>query len=523
GYTAPATELQRRVAAVWADVLGVDRVGVHDGFFDLGGHSIRALVLAAALREDGLDVSVRDLLELRTVAELCAVLAGRGAAAPAAPAVAPVALVPPADRALLPSGLDDAYPLTQVQLGMLVETLSGAGPDGRRPYHHVVSFTVHDERPFDEAALRAAVAAVAARHDVLRTSVDPTGCSVPMQLVHSAAGVPLRVVDLRGTADAEERVRRFVAEETDAPFDPTVAPLLRLAVLRETDAAWRLAVTFSHVVVEGWSLHALFTELVDTYRAVLAGLPAEGPGGSPPPVRFADVVAGELAALDSAADRAHWTGLVGRYARFTLPAAWGDPAAPARWFTTRVRFDDLLDRLREHASAARVSLKSVLHAAHLAVLGRLTTEERFHSGLVGHIRPDVAGAERVFGMSLNTLPFPHDRSARTWRELVTAVHATEIAQWPHRRFPAPAVPRGGAARLTEVFFSYLDFDDVVDDRVDLGSGVGGGTTGFPLGVTAVPGELELTADARAVTPAAARLLAGLYREALAALAADLDG
>ena len=130
-----------------------------------------------------------------------------------------------------------------------------------------------------------------------------------------------------------------------------------------------------------------------------------------------------------------------------------------------VSYADLEPRLRALASAARVSLKAVLHAAHLKVLSQLTDEPAFYSGLVCNTRPDVVGSERVYAMSLNTLPFPHDRTAASWRELVQRVHAREADLWPHRRYPAPAIRTPGrGAGLTDVYFSYLDFTEVDGGR-----------------------------------------------------------
>ncbi|MFG3701836.1 amino acid adenylation domain-containing protein [Micromonospora sp. NPDC047620] len=519
----PRTELEARVAGIWAQVLGLPAVGVEDSFFELGGHSIKALVLASTLRAAGLDVSVADVIDLQTVARLCAALAERTGPVHVERPVRPFELVSPPDRALLPAGLADAYPLSQVQLGMLLEMLAD---NGWNHYHNVASFLVREDDPVDLPTLRDAVEQVVNRHEVLRSSVEPTGYSVPMQLVHPAVRVPVALRDLRGLGedDRQAELRRLVAVEYGSPFDVGRAPMLRFVACQETDRSWRLMLTICHVIVEGWSLHALVVEILDRYRTLRAG---GRPEPEPlPEVRFADFVAAERRALESPVDRRHWQDLVDRYAKFTFPAAWR-PALPPQArtaHTVRVPFHDLEPGLRALASAARVSLKAVLHAAHLTVLGQLTDEPRFYSGLVCHTRPDMAGSERVYAMSLNTLPFPHDRDATSWIELVRRTHAREVEMWPHRRYPAPAIrPAVAGARLVDVYFSYLDFEEVVGERVEAGPRYAAASSEFALAVSAVAGHLALSSDSDHLDRAEVERMAAMYRLVLTAMVADPDG
>ncbi|HEY0641586.1 MAG TPA: amino acid adenylation domain-containing protein, partial [Pseudonocardiaceae bacterium] len=521
-YVAPDGPDETAVAEVWARALGLERVGVDDSFFDLGGDSMLAVAVVGALRAAGYVTSVRDVLATRTVRGLAATLT---AADPAGPGtVAPFALLTGAERAALPAGLADAYPASWTQLGMLVEQqVSG----DRAAYHSVVSHRVRGERPFDAAALRAAVAFVVGRHEVLRTSFRITGHDRPLQFVHAAAEAPVTVVDGRHLDAAAGRalLEEHLAAERGTPFDVTAAPLLRVAGHVADDRTWWLTLTVCHAITEGWSAALLVTELLAAYAAFAAGGRPDAP--PLPAVRYAGVVAGELAALDSAADRAHWADVVARHAVFTLPAGWGDPAAPRRPVTATVPFADLADRLRGLATATRVSLKAVLHAAHLKVLGQLTADEAFHAGLVCDARPELLGADRVHGMYLNTLPFPHDRSARTWRELVTAVFGTELSLWPHRRYPLAAVQREAGRGLVRVMFNYQDFTRATGDRGGDGTTVdataGSGGTEFALAVYAQGDRYELVSGSTDLTPANLRRIAAMYRAVLEAMVADPDG
>ncbi|MEV6951754.1 non-ribosomal peptide synthase/polyketide synthase [Streptomyces sp. NPDC051183] len=525
-YVAPRTGDEERIAAVWAEVLGLPRVGAEDAFFDIGGDSIRAVSLVGALRAAGYALSVRDVFDARTVAGLAALAAaGAGRGTDGHRAVEPFALVPAADLAALPAGLTDAYPVSQGQLGILVEML--AEPAGHK-YLNVNAFRIRDDRPFDAAALGKAVAILAGRHEVLRTGFDLTGHSVPLQLVHTDVTLPVAVRSLAGL-DAEgvdAAVGRYLAEQRATPFDLAVPSLLRVSALVEDASAdgqvWWLGLAECHAITEGWSHHSMLMELLGLYRQLRDGREPEG--WTAPEVRYADFVAGELESLASAEDEAYWRRITARYEPFALPEGWGDADSTPEPFLVRVPFADVEPGLRELARRSRASMKSVLHAVHLAVLARLTDQQEFSAGLATDARPEALGAERVLGMHLNTVPFAHDSSARTWRELVAGVYEREAAIWPHRRHPLPAIQRlAGGRRLVDVAFNYQDYKQLDTDLIDIGSSAGAAATEFSLIVTTLNGHLSLATHTGVLRREEAERIASMYRGVVLAMAADPEG
>ncbi|MGZ3145669.1 amino acid adenylation domain-containing protein [Lentzea chajnantorensis] len=517
-HLAPRTETEARVAEIWRTALGLDRVGVRDGFFDIGGDSIRAVGLVGALRAEGFDVAVRDVFEARTVENLCRLFTGRGVAAEQE-YVEPFALVSAEDRALLPADVVDAYPVGRTQLGMIIEMLAD---DGRHPYHIINTFRVTEPEPLDHAALTAAARVLADRHEVLRTSFRLTGFSEPLQLVHGSADLPVELRDVRELSE-EDLVgvrQELAAEQRAAVFDVARAPLMRIIAHVEADDAWWVTFTQSHAITEGWSYHLLLMELLDVYRAIRDG--AEPEPYDRPRVRFADTIAGELAALGSAADRAYWQRVTGTQAPVVMPPEWAGDSDERVY--VEVPFDDLGAALRSAASAAGVSMKSVLLAAHLKVMGQVTYEPAYHTGLVCDVRPEVLGADRVPGMYLNTLPMGVDRSARTWRELLTQVFDAEVELWAHRRYPMPAVQHDwGGGRLINVLFNYLDFHHVDTDRVATGTRMNIGPNEFDLSIFNRGDRLWVNSHERVLSRANTERLAGMYRAVLEAIASDVDG
>ncbi len=520
-HVPPRTAAETAVAAVWADVLELPEVGALDGFFDLGGDSIRAVRVVGRLRDLGYDVTVQDLFRRQTVETLAAPFTDGATTVRPRTAREPFALLAAQDRQDLPDGVEDAYPMSEAQAGMVFELLADTE---RSLYHNVTGYAVRDEGPFDAPALRAAVDAVTARHEVLRTSFD-LGRSEPVQCVHApgTVTVPISHQDVRhlGEPAREAALARAIADERAEPLDLSGGPLWRLRAVLETDRRWRLLFVENHAILDGWSHNSLLIELLGHYRAFRSGTaPAAEPA---PAVRFADFVALER---ETVADRRHkdfWAERVGEREAFALPGPWaaadGDPGDG---YELRVDFTDSLPALQELGRSAGGSLKSVLLAAHVTVLGLLTDQRRFLSGLVCNGRLEETDGDRALGMHLNVVPFTAPEPTGTWRELVAAVFAEEVALLPHRRYPMGALRRESGIRLPalEVMFNYLNFHVLDEDLVDSDASVDDSPNEFPLAVSTEWGRIVLTIDGRTVRRERGELVARLYTRVLAAMAAD---
>lgn len=525
--TRPPTELERRIADAWRELLGmaddVD-VGVDDSYFDLGGDSVNAVAIVGRLREAGLDVTVQDLFEHPTVGELAAALAPRPALSDDRTRVAPFELLTDHERQHLPDDVVDAYPLSMLQAGMLYEMLS-SGSDVHY-YHNATTYTIRDDAPLDNDAFQRAVDALVARHEMLRTGFDLSG-GRPLQYVHPNATLTVGTADIRGLSASEQdsAVRDYMRQQRGSLFRVDTPPLFALFTHVVDDTTWHLTITECHPILEGWGYHLLLMELLAHYRALRDGKPPPEP--EPLPVRYADFIAAEQASLAADDDSEFWRGIVTTTPKFTLPAEWAaSTPQPPKPVVLEVMFVDLLDELRELGRLAGAPLKSVLHAAHLTVMSTLTEQSEFYTGLVCDTRPEIYGAERMPGLFLNTVPFRFQHGATTWRELVRTVFDTEIALWPHRRYPMYAMQRehwpGG--RLIDVLFNYLDFHSVDTDLVDFNASVDDSPNEFRLAATAfAQGMVSLRFHLDAVSMRDGERLVGMYRSVLAAMASDPDG
>ncbi|MEV6349049.1 amino acid adenylation domain-containing protein [Actinoplanes sp. NPDC051851] len=522
---APRSAEETLVAQTFQEVLGIAGAGRADDFFRLGGDSIRAVRLAARLREDGWTLSLPDLFAAPTVAGLAGLLtpAEAGADAP----TAEFSALPAADRdAALPGGVVDAYPMVSMQLAMIYHMELSGDAGG---YHNVNSYRVRGT--LDPTALRDAVAGAMARHPVLRTSFDLFTYSEPLQLVHGRAPVPLDVEDLRGLDDAARHaaVTAVFDELCDTRFDLRTAPLFRVVAQYLADDVFQLTLAEHHAILDGWSFTSLFTEILERHAG-----PA-GPPAAPPETTFRDFVAAEKAAERSPETAAFWHD---RLAGAT-GALFGAPSDEAEVPRTVEHVIPDADRvLRATATAAGVPVKAVALAAHVLALSELTGLRRLTTGLSVNGRLERPGGTDCYGLFLNTVPLPVDLDeAGDGLDLVRHLHRAETALLPHRRMPFARLARFMTGTRLDANFAFLRFHSlgrvtgaagsIVDDRIGCEPTMRYEPTDFSLGVALVQdpssGRALLAVDhlTRQVSDLDADRYAAAYLAALARFAAPI--
>ncbi|RZU53359.1 amino acid adenylation domain-containing protein [Krasilnikovia cinnamomea] len=457
-YAAPATPAERLLTRAWSQVLGVTDVGAQDNFFHLGGDSIRAVQLAAALREQGWAVTLADLFTAPTPAALAPLLRPVDASAGR---TRPFDGLTADEVAALPADVVDAYPMAAMQLGMIFHMELSGDAGG---YHNVNSFRVAGR--LDEAAMRTAVADVIARHPVLRTSLHVVGHRQPLQLVHARMPAPVEITDLRALSPADRDAA--VTEVFDAlcatRFDPRRPPLFRVCAQRLTDDEFQLTIAEHHAILDGWSFTSLLTELLDRHRD------PHRPAAPPPESTFRDFVAAEQAAADSADSAAFWRErLAGASGALFSDRTDSTEATIELPRTVERLLPDAPAQLAAAAEAAGTPIKAVALAAHVTALHRITGRSRLTTGLSVNGRLEERGGTDAYGLFLNTVPLALDLDALgDGPELVRALHEIETALLPHRRVPFARLARYMAGARLETCFALLRFHQlgragIVDD------------------------------------------------------------
>ena len=354
-YVAPRDETEWMIARIWIEVLGVDQVGIDDGFFDLGGHSLLAAMAVSRIAARlGREVQLRALFENPRIRDFGPLVA-------AARRTVTASVVPVDRGGVLPVSF------AQERLWFL-ERMSERG-DG-----YLLWFSWRVRGGLDQAAWQGALDDVVARHEVLRTALEEVD-GLPVQRVATGVSVPLRWGQVPAGGTAAQRLADACAaagEFARQRFDLASAPLLRAGVWVLDPQDCVAVVAFHHVATDGWSARIFLRELTEFYQGRLAGAPAVL---APLPVQYGDFAVWQRQWLSGGVlerQLGYWREALSGVPVLELPADRARPRCRSgRGGEIEVTFPaGLVTGLEELGRRQGATLFMVLLAAFQVVLGR---------------------------------------------------------------------------------------------------------------------------------------------------------
>ena len=524
GPAAPRTPVEEVLAEIWAGLLGRERVGPHEDFFALGGHSLLGAQLVSRLR-DALDIeiSLRSVFETPTVAGL----------AEQVEAAWRVSAAPPLGRE--PRAPGEAVPLSfaQQRLWLLDRLAPG------NPYYNVPS-AVRFTGPLDERALAAAFSEIVRLHEVLRSTFH-AAAEGPVQVAAPPLAVPMVPmprVDLAGLAAAarEAETARLAAAEARRPFDLARGPLLRLTLLRLGPDERVLLTSLHHIVSDAWSVAVLYRDLMALYAAFSAGRPSPL---AEPPVQYADYARWQRRWFQGEVrerELAYWARQLAGLPALELLTDRPRPAVPTfRGAALKAELDGALaGRLRAVARAWSATPFMLLLAAFQTLLHRYTGQEEIVVGspVANRERSEVEG---LVGFFVNTLVLRAGLGGNPgFGELVRRVREVALGAYAHQALPFEMLVEEleperdlGRQPLFQVMFQLqnvplpaFEMARVTAEPLD----VEPGTAPFDLGLDLMETPSGLLAVARYATdlfdPATVRRLLEHFATLLQGVAAD---
>ncbi|WP_186137753.1 non-ribosomal peptide synthetase, partial [Burkholderia gladioli] len=420
-YEAPQGEIECALAEIWAELLGVERIGRHDSFFALGGHSLLAVRLVGRIAALGTELPLAKLFASPTLAGLAALITNRLDQGTAA--------LPP----ITPVPRDGELPLSfaQQRLWFLAQL------DGVSATYHI-PLALRLQGRLDTAAWQRALDTLLDRHEALRSVFVAVQGQPQVRLLPVGTALPVTHHDLRDAPDAQQLLQAISAQEAHTPFDLEHGPLIRARLVRLSEDEHAFLLTQHHIVSDGWSFDVLFSELQALYRACLDGRPDPL---APLAIQYPDYAAWQRQWLTGERLQAQ-----GEYWRQTLADAptlldlpTDHPRPAQQSFVgahVPMRLDaELTQALRRLAQTHGATLFMTVMGAWAAVLARLSGQQDIVIGTPSANR-NRQEVEPLIGFFVNTLALRLDLSGTPdAAALLARVRHAALAAQDHQDLP----------------------------------------------------------------------------------------
>ncbi|MEG4119910.1 amino acid adenylation domain-containing protein [Microcoleus sp. N9_B4] len=424
-FVAPSNSVEEAIASIWCEVMGIERIGIHQNFFELGGHSLMAGQIVFRLGNQlSVDLSLRTLFRAPTIAGLAAEVSKQLTGSHS-----------PETSSSLPSVVRrQEFPLSFAQQRMwFLHQLD------RESGSYNIPIALHLVGPLQIATLEQSLMEIVRRHESLRTTF-PSVDGSPVQLIAPTLTVTLSVIDLQALPIVKQdtEVQRLAVAEANYAFDLTQLPLLRSTLLRLGPESHVLLVTFHHIVFDGWSIGVFMQELSTLYIAWGAGQPSPLPEL---PLQYADFACWQRQwATESVMETQlrYWKQqLSGCPALLQLPT--DRPRPSLQRFRGRTELfqvnPELAGRLKILSQQSGATLFMTLLAVFAILLSRYSGEEDIVIGspIANRNRGDI---ESLIGFFVNTLALRIDLSGNpTFEELIERVRDVALDAYTYQDLP----------------------------------------------------------------------------------------
>jgi amino acid adenylation domain-containing protein len=419
---APRTGTEKALAAIWADLLKVDSIGVNDNFFDLGGHSLLAFKAVSRIRDAfSVDLPVQDLFENPTIAGIAK-------------------LLPDADDAtgevqrIERRKGDGPFPLSagQQQLWFLNQLAPGS------PVYNIVDL-IHLGETYNPEALRKAVRELVRRHETLRTAFSYID-GQPMQVVSPSAEVQLSELDLSSLpeTDREREWSRIVHEQSRRPFDLSQAPLLRVTIIHKSATQHDLLVVIHHIIADEWGMGLIHREIAQLYDDFSRG---QFSSLAELPIQYADFACWQRNRLQGEVlekQLAYWKNeLAG--APTVLELASDKPRPAIQSFRGATQFFhvplNVSESMKSLGRQEQATLFMTLLASFMALLYRYTGQDDVLVGTPVSLRT-LGETENLIGYFLNTVILRAQfKNGMSFRSLLQQVRERALGAYAHADLP----------------------------------------------------------------------------------------
>jgi iturin family lipopeptide synthetase A len=481
-YKAPRDPLEETVAGILQRMLGYEKIGIEDDFFELGVDSIKIIQVRARLNKRGYAVGLADFFQYPTIARLAAVVKEVESAeepeppstADAGPEAAQLTYQGLSDETLERLNkqypIEDIYPLTPMQAGMFFHSLYDR--ENTPMYFDQLSYRLQGH--LDISLMEKSLNGLLERHDILRSAFVHQGLDHPLQIILRERRVDFYYEDIRhlaqnsGGNNGDEReafIGAFKKRDRRRSFDLANDTLMRVAVLQVGDREYELIWSYPHVLLDGWCLGILTSEYFEIYHSHLQDRPCRLTSAKP----YRTFIQW-LDRRDKEEMKRYWkeylTGYeapVGIRRKKYLATWWAfeDEYRPAA--VTAVLEEHKALRLQQTANRNRVTLNTLFQALWGVVLGKYSGKpvgDVVFGSVVSGRPPQIQGVETMVGCFINTVPVRVRFDETTgFGDLIRQVQQKAIESEPYHHYPLADIQADSPLKqdLLDHIFEYQNF------------------------------------------------------------------
>ena len=456
-YVAPGDEAEENVVAIWQEILGVERVGVTDNFFGLGGDSIKSIRLLSKINNAlGLSYKLSDIYGLPSIKELLSIKLERidSEISPLIKLEIEESFNNLSKELNSSDDIVSIFPMSDIELGMLYASSTDINIG---MYHDQFLYSI-PMLNFDQSIVIKALELIVEKHEMLRTAFNVDSYSVPVHLVYRNIEIRLEGEDLsdKDQEDQHKHINEFlIKERTENPFVISKPGLWRMKIFKLGFEQSCLLFQFHHAILDGWSVASLMTELINTYNSILKQDVVTLKKLS---LSYKDYVFNQNCIKKDKNQYKYWEDKLSDYKRLDI---FTEEIVSNRY--NYVVEGELYDSLQEFVLNHGVSMKVLNFSAYLYTLQMLSYDNDVTTGIVTNGRPLSEEGDQILGCFLNSTPFRFGKTNGSILEYVKEVnHFVNI----QKQFEGVSLfelstrfskDNRGTNPFFDTLFSYVDF------------------------------------------------------------------
>ncbi|WP_205410234.1 non-ribosomal peptide synthetase [Aquimarina longa] len=413
-YVAPGNETEEKLVTIWQELLGVEKIGIQDDFFELGGDSIISIRLISKINETfNQHIQLQDLFKYSNIQSFSASVLNNDTDNHKIKQLYETVESEISSLRLSvlesiedPDLIEDVYPMTDVQQGMTMESLLDPS---LAVFHDQMIFPIKD-KSFDIITFRKSIALLIEKHSIFRTSFNFSDYYQPVQIVSKTISFDIGYKDLSlfDQQTQEKKIEEFLVSEREASFVTKQVPLYRFDIFTIDTYNKLFIYQFHHSIMDGWSVASFVTELYKTYYEL-----KKRDDYYPSIIACSqkDFIIRELVTKQDVAAITFWKEELSGYKYLDI---FSEATEISEYYTKQYDLAFLTD-LQKQCKEYNITLKTIFFGAYIYALQMFTHEEELTVGLVSNNRPQIKDGDNVLGCFLNTLPVRYTfQSEESW-------------------------------------------------------------------------------------------------------------